>query len=184
MEHYMGRKFRTTFVKDTIAHEREMREMIETGKKLKLLGMTPNFFGNLSIRVDDGILITAGGARLGGLKEEDVVLLKEYDQEQNIIKVVGSKEPSSETPLHCLIYTKLGCKVVIHVHDDLLLAHYNELNIPMAKYAPYGTLELAQNVLTALERGNLVAMEKHGILSIGENMGEALNRIILARTRL
>ncbi len=184
MEHYIGRRFMTIFIKGDAAHEREMREMIAAGKKLKSLGMTPNFFGNLSMKVDDGILITAGGARLGGLKEGDIVLLKEYDPERNIARVIGSKEPSSETPLHYLVYKKLGCKAIIHAHDDLLLAHYKELSIPMARYAPYGTLELAQNVLAALERENLVAMEKHGILSIGENVGEALNRIIRARTRL
>ncbi len=140
--------------------------------------LTESSSGNLSMKVDDGILITAGEASLGDLKEEDIVLLKAYDSERNIANVIGSKEPSSETPLHYLIYRQFGCSAIIHVHDDSLLARRKELGLPLAAYAPYGTLELAQNALIALQNGNLIAMEKHGILSIGKNLEEALSKLM------
>ncbi len=52
------------------------------------------------------------------------------------------------------------------------------MGLPLAAYAPYGTLELAQNALIALQNGNLIAMEKHGILSIGKNLEEALSKLM------
>ena len=179
-ENYVGRKFKTVFVGMNVSHL-EKHNIIEVGRKLKSMHLTEGFLGNLSVKVDDGILITAGGASLGDLKEDDMVLVKAYDPERNIANVIGSKEPSSETPLHCLIYRRFGCRAIIHVHDDSLLARRKELGLPLAEYAPYGTLKLAQNALIALQNGNLIAMEKHGILSIGKNLEDALDMIVKKR---
>lgn len=180
-ENYTGRKFETVFVGKNVPH-REKHNIIEIGRKLKSMYLTESSLGSLSVKVDDGILITAGEASLGDLKEDYMVLVKGYDPERNIANVIGSKEPSSETPLHHLIYQQLGCRAVIHVHDDSLLARWKELNLPLAKYAPYGTPELAQNALLALQSGNLIAMEKHGILSIGKSLEEALDMIVKKKT--
>ncbi len=176
-ENYVGRKFETVFVGMNVSHL-EKHNIIEVGRKLKSMHLTEGFLGNLSVKVDDGILITVGGASLGDLKEDDIVLIKTYDPKRNIANVIGSKEPSSETPLHYLVYRQFGCRAIIHVHDDSLLARRKELGLPLAEYAPYGTLKLAHSALIALQNDNLIAMEKHGILSIGKNLEEALEIIV------
>ena len=54
----------------------EMRkeEIIEIGKRLYLKNLTVATSGNISIKTDKCIYITASGSSLGALKKEDIVL--------------------------------------------------------------------------------------------------------------
>ena len=101
-EEYVGRKFKTVFVGSDRADDAVVEDIRRTGKVLDELCLTPENAGNISVRTADGMFITVGGVNKGLLSADDVVEVVGFDFK--VALVVGSKEPSSETPMHWLIY--------------------------------------------------------------------------------
>ena len=64
----------------------EKKKIIETGKNLYNKNLTIGTSGNISIKTDNGILITASGTALGNLKEEDVVLIDFDGNEKTFVR--------------------------------------------------------------------------------------------------
>ncbi|MCK9431076.1 MAG: class II aldolase/adducin family protein, partial [Candidatus Omnitrophica bacterium] len=101
--------------------EQDLRfEIIEVGKRLYDAGLAVAKSGNLSVRVDaENILITASGTFLGQLKEEDIVKVNLADA-----KFSGDIKPSSELPLHSLVYKNFPAQVVVHCHPPLINGYF------------------------------------------------------------
>lgn len=193
-EGYIGRKFSTIFIDGALP---DALSLINAGKMLARLGIAPGLSenarhfrfagkarnaGNISVRLPEGILITAGGSPLFSLSSSDIALVISF--EKGIAKVVGAKEPSSELPMHSRIYAHFPCCAIIHAHDDLLLSNAARLGIPLAPFAPYGTEELAENACKALKSSDIIALEDHGIVSISGSLGSALSNITEKRSLL
>ncbi len=84
--------------------------------------------------------------------------------------------------MHFLAYRQFpDVGAVIHVHHEKTLnaaeAHPGKFNLT-EKFAPYGTLELALEVLKALRKGNFVVMRKHGVLAVGRDLDDALQLLL------
>ena len=160
-------------------------EIIVLGKKLYDLRLAVARGGNLSGRLaQDTILITATSVSLGELKEENIItvdLTKPAD--------CANQRLSTEFPLHSLIYKNFsGINRVIHCHPPLTNAYfsvYDDLEIltfetklflgriPAVKqFTP--SVTNPEEVISALNINNLVAMKNHGVVSMGENFIEAL----------
>ena len=77
------------------------QELQYWAKRVYEKGMSPACSGNISIKLDKNILISASGTCMFDMSEEDVVLI---DYDGNLIQ--GNKKPSSEKILHSEIYTK------------------------------------------------------------------------------
>ena len=178
-EEYTGRKFSTIFVDGNVP---DASGIIKAGKELAALGITPGFAGNISVRVPSGILITAGGSPLSSLSGSDIVLVASF--EDGIAKAIGAKEPSSELPMHSRIYSCAQCSAIIHAHDNGLVCNAARLGIPVAPFAPYGTEALADNACEAIGKSDIIALEDHGIVSVGKSLDAALSKIIEKREML
>ena len=76
------------------------QEIIEFGKQLYEKDLTFATSGNISVKTDDGILITASGTSLGRLEEDDIVLM-DFDG-----NVIGAGKPSCEKMLHVEVYNQ------------------------------------------------------------------------------
>jgi len=176
-EVYAGRKFRTEFVA-AVKEDSGIEDIISVGMKLNSLGLTPENAGNISVRTKQGMLITVGGRNKGELTPEDVVEVVSFDGE--VAKVIGSKEPSSEVPMHWMIYGQFKkVKAIIHVHDKLVLAVAQKLGIPQTDhFVHYGTPEQARQVADALKRGSYIAIKNHGVVSVGVNLDAALKQVL------
>ena len=74
------------------------QEIIEFGKQLYEKDLTFATSGNISVKTDDGILITASGTSLGRLEEDDIVLM-DFDG-----SVIGAGKPSCEKMLNVEVY--------------------------------------------------------------------------------
>ncbi len=177
---YAGRKFNTFFAAPSPCEK--AREIVECGRKLGEAGLVSGSEGNVSARCLRGMAITTGGSRLDALLSEDVVIVTDYDPSRSIVFASGAKEPSSESPMHFLIYRQFpDVGAVIHVHHDPTVneaeAHPGKFNLT-EKFAPYGTLELALEVLKALRKGNFVVMRKHGVLAVGRDLDDALQLLL------
>jgi L-fuculose-phosphate aldolase len=189
-EMYMGVKFQV----EKNALEKRMavdesnkeltREMISYAKRMSRLGLTPGNAGNISARTKEGILVKATGCEMGDLNPEDFTLVKEFDFEDfKLKKAVGLRLPSSETPMHCLIYKKRkDVNSVVHVHGEIFLRKesYKKFGINSTPAGhPYGSMESAQAAVEALGRNKAAVLRNHGIVSVGMNVREAAENILM-----
>jgi L-fuculose-phosphate aldolase len=145
--------------------------------------------GNVSARAGDTIAITPTGARLEDL-EADRVALVDLDGRHT----GGEAEPSSELALHLGVYRRYDAGAVVHTHapmatalacaiDELPLIHYQMLllggSVRVAPYATFGTPELAEATLDALEGRTAALMANHGAIVFADDVGAAVERSLL-----
>jgi ribulose-5-phosphate 4-epimerase/fuculose-1-phosphate aldolase len=168
--------------------ERRLKDdIIRIGRKLYSRSLVVAKSGNLSARLDkDTMLITATGTSLGALKARDIVRV-------NISKGVYSSEtrPSSEFPLHCMIYRNFDCRRVIHCHPPLTNAYfvaYSKLadlifetkhtigDVPVVKQYTV-TVTNPGPVIAALRKNRLVVLKNHGVVAIDDQFSECFYRV-------
>ena len=163
-------------------------KIIDIGNKLYLKNLTVATSGNISIKTEEGIYITASGTSLGRLKEEDIVLIDIDGKE------ISKGIASSEKKLHVAIYKKRpDIKAVIHTHPVYLTSFavchkklkepimsenilYFE-DIPVAKYAMPSSDELVENTIKHLIKRDVVMMANHGAIAIADNIENAFSKM-------
>ncbi|MGB3386760.1 MAG: 3-oxo-tetronate 4-phosphate decarboxylase [Pseudaminobacter sp.] len=97
------------------AHLRE--ELTYWGKSLFDRGLTAGSSGNISVRLDDGMLITPTNSCLGRL---DPVRISRLDGSG---RHVDGDAPSKELPLHrAFLETRPGAGAVVHLHSSYATA--------------------------------------------------------------
>ena len=99
---------------DAAPHRDEHRlreQIVEFGKSLFERGLTAGSSGNISVRLDDGWLLTPTNASLGSL---DPARLAKLDWNGNLL--TGDKA-SKEAPLHRAMYEeRIGAGGIVHLH--------------------------------------------------------------------
>jgi len=158
-------------------------ELIKFGKKLVESGLTYAFFGNISVRKGNKILIKKTGAELFELDENSIV-------EVDIYKESGTdKSASVELPVHREIYKNTDSGAVIHAHCPFavimsLISENNKI-IPIDGEGKYflneililggepGSEELAKNASCALSKCNGIIVKGHGTFARGKNLRDA-----------
>lgn len=166
---------------------KEREQLVEYGKKLIDTGLTVGTGGNISIfdRESGYMAITPSGLDYHSLTVDDIVIM---DLEGNVIE--GNWKPSSEYQMHSMVYKhREDLDAMVHTHAiystaisalnialpavDYLVAHAGGKNVRCAEYATYGTKELAENALKAMEGRKAVLLANHGINVAGKTMEEA-----------
>lgn len=168
--------------------EKARKEIVEYGKKLVKAGLTKGTGGNLSVfdRKNGTVAISPTGIDFFEIKPEDVVIL---NLDGKIIE--GDKQPSSEWEMHLKQYQeRQDMDAVIHAHTmyatvlaclrwELPATHYMIAvagpNVRVAKYAPYGTHELAVNATKAMKDRKAVLLANHGVLAGSNDLLNAFN---------
>lgn len=167
--------------------EKERKLIVKYGKKLIDSNLTTGTGGNLSILNKEKrlVAISPSGVDYYQTKKEDIVVI---DLDKNIVE--GKNKPSSELDMHLAVYNnRKDISAVVHTHSiyatsiaslniDLPPVHYMIAvagdKVPCAKYASFGTKELAQNAVKSLEdKYKAVLLANHGLLSCGINMQDA-----------
>ncbi len=163
------------------------KEIISTCLKMEELGINQGTSGNVSHRFKDGILITPSGVSYDLLKPKDIVFVPFSDK--NSYK--GEYPPSSELDFHFdILKTKPDIECVLHNHSiyatamaicrmDIPAHHYmvgvaGGKKIPCASYATFGTPELSQNIIKALDGYSACLLANHGVVTVGANLKKAL----------
>jgi len=168
--------------------EKERRLLVEYGQKLITSGLTRGTSGNLSIfsREEKLMAITPTGMDYFKTKVEDIVVMNLKG------KIVdGNHMPSSEYEMHKIFYeNREDINAIIHTHTvyvttlaclnwDLPPVHYLVAlaghNVRCAKYATYGTKELAENALEAMKDRRAVILANHGLLAGANDLLNAFN---------
>jgi len=161
------------------------KEVIKYSIKLNTTNLSPLRSGNISVRSIEnnveGFLITPSGKKYDTLKEEDIVFVSSDGNHDTNLK------PSSEWRFHKDIYLKKAeAKAIVHAHSphatavsahgkDIPAFHYMIAlaggdSIKCAKYATFGTQELSNNIINALENRKACLMSNHGQVAFGENL--------------
>ncbi|MEV6594306.1 class II aldolase/adducin family protein [Streptomyces acidicola] len=171
-------------VPDDVA--RAWDELVATARRTVADGLVVGTSGNVSVRVGDMVLVTPTGVPYDRLTPDDVVGV-DLDGRQ----VLGSLRPTSELPMHLAVYGATDARAVVHTHAvhatavstlvrELPLIHYMSAAlggvVRVAPYATYGTQELAEKMLRALESRTACLLQNHGTLTYGSTLSEAYDR--------
>jgi L-ribulose-5-phosphate 4-epimerase len=171
--------------------EQELRERLtKVGHQLFTDGLTHGASGNISARIPgtDTCLIKPSGYRFCDLEPEHFLLVDIITRE--VLK--GTAKPSIETPFHTKLYLQWPeAGGVVHIHPkyctilsiigeelvpmglDIYSAPALAKGVPMSKFAPPGTEELAENMVAAMKEHIACLMPHHGSTAIGKNIEEA-----------
>jgi L-fuculose-phosphate aldolase len=171
----------------TLDHEREL--IAAASRRLAAERLVLGTAGNLSARREDRVAITPSGAELATLEPTQVTVV---DLDGRV--VAGELVPSSELDLHLGVYRRYDAGAVVHTHapmatalscvlDELPCVHYQMLlfggPLRVAPYATFGTPELAEAVLEALEGRSAALMANHGAIAYAADLGGAVELSLL-----
>lgn len=127
--------------------ETKLREDIcRFGRSLFERGLTPGSSGNISVRIEDGWLVTPTNASLGFLDPARLARLDAHG------RLISGDAPTKEVPLHTAVYeTRASAQAVVHLHSThaVAVSMLPDLD-PRAALAPLTPYSLMRCGSTAL----------------------------------
>jgi L-fuculose-phosphate aldolase len=169
-----------------VSEERALREsLIATALAMDRAGFGVAKSGNVSCRWRDGMLITPTGLAYAAMTPDDLVTLALDGTPR-----AASQMPSSEWRFHAAVYlARPEAQAIVHTHSPQATAlssarrsipafHYSVAlaggtDIRCAEYATFGTQQLADNAVRALESRRAVLLANHGVIAFGPTLDSA-----------
>ncbi|GAB3297542.1 class II aldolase/adducin family protein [Pseudoclavibacter terrae] len=180
-------------------------ELIEAGRLLAEMGLSPGSSGNVSVRLGNEIWMSASGTTLGALNRTAFARVS-VDGEP--LDPQGPKA-TKEAPLHLAMYERdPAATCVVHLHSPNAVAAsclapwraHSALepitpyllmrvgNVPLVPYAAPGDPTQAAAVRTSALEFHGALLQNHGSIVSGSTVAQAVDRAIeieeAARTRL
>jgi len=160
-------------------------EIVAVAQAIDTAGFCPSKSGNVSARFDGGMLITPSGLPYAKTTPGDLIQLS---LDGTVLS--GTRKPSSEWPFHVEIYkARPDAQAIVHTHSPRATAlastrcgipafHYmialcGGADVRCAPYATFGTPELAENAVRALEGRKAVLLANHGVIALGGSLAGA-----------
>jgi L-fuculose-phosphate aldolase len=160
-------------------------QVLATCRRMNETGINQGTSGNISVRNDRGFLITPTSLPYDIMQEEDLVQMF-FDGSYE-----GKRRPSSEWRFHRDILTaRADIDCVLHCHSvyaTTLACHHRTIpsfhymiavaggtTIRCAPYATFGTQELSDAALVALDGRLACLLGQHGQISLGKSLAAAL----------
>ena len=175
-----------------MSESRLREDMAAFGALLTGLGLAHGATGNISVRLDDGLLVTPTNSRLGRL---DPARIARLDRDG---RHVGGDPPSKEAFLHrCMYEMRPGARAIVHLHSthsvaisclsgldeaDVLppLTAYYVMRVgklPLVPYFPPGDARLAAAVRQVAAGHAAVLLANHGPVVAGKSLDTAVGAI-------
>jgi L-fuculose-phosphate aldolase len=166
--------------------DREKRQsIIDACLRMNALGINQGTSGNISLRHGDGMLITPTSTPYEAMKPEQIVYMH-LDRNHD-----PGHRPSSEWRFHRdILKARPEVQAIVHAHPpySTMLAimgkeippvHYMVAvaggdTIRCAPYATFGTQELSEHAVRALEGRLACLLEHHGMIAIGPSLAKAM----------
>ena len=159
--------------------------IIATALGMNATGINRGKSGNVSARIDGGFLITPSGLPYAETTTNDIVAVDEAGIAS------GTRKPSSEWRFHRDIYrARPQAAAIVHAHSPFattlacldrgipafhyMIAMAGGNDIRCAPYATFGTQELSDAALAALDGRKVCLLAHHGMIAIGESLDKAL----------
>lgn len=162
----------------------QRESIIEAALYMQRSGMIKGTSGNVSVRVEEGVLITPSSVPYEQLVPESICLVSLEGE------VLEGGRPSSETPLHLAVYkARADVGAVVHSHSKFstIMASLCEtlpaVTVPGCEFwpvrsAPFklpGSQELADAAVKALGDGSAAILEHHGLICACANLKKAMS---------
>ena len=152
---------------------------------MNALGINQGTSGNISLRHGEGLLITPTSTPYEAMQPEQIVFMR-MDGSHD-----AAQRPSSEWRFHLdILKARPEINAVVHAHPtySTILAimnleippiHYMIAcaggdNIRVAPYATFGTQELSEHAVRALEGRLACLLAHHGMIAIGPSLSQAM----------
>jgi L-fuculose-phosphate aldolase len=159
--------------------------IIATARAMNAAGINRGKSGNVSARIDGGFLITPSGLPYADTTVDDIVAVDESGAAS------GTRKPSSEWRFHRDIYrARKEAAAIVHAHSPFattlacldrgipafhyMIAMAGGNDIRCAPYATFGTQELSDAALSALDERKACLLAHHGMIAVGESLDRAL----------
>ncbi|MEM6889330.1 MAG: class II aldolase/adducin family protein [Pseudomonadota bacterium] len=169
------------------------QDVIRTCLAINETGLNTGKSGNVSVRNDDGFLISASGVAYEAMQPSDVV---QMDLDGGY---VGPVLPSSEWRMHMDIFrARPEAGAIVHTHsahataisclrEDVPAFHYmigitGGASLRCAPYASFGTADLSDVMLKAIEDRNACLLANHGMICFAKTVDAALALAIEVET--
>lgn len=160
--------------------------IVRAARTMHEKGLVVSSLGNVSARLDDGLIITPTRWPYHMLLVPDLVALG-----PNGTLRAGTRQPSSDWRIHQAIYeARPDIDAIVHSHSVWATAwswrgeamrlpteerRYVSLGVvDVAEHADAGSVELANHVVGALAGSRAVLMARHGVLAVADNPMAAL----------
>ena len=166
--------------------ELKLRESIVAAcLEMNRSGLNQGTSGNISLRCRDGLLITPTSLPYDQMAPDDIVFLKMDGRTE------GQNQPSSEWRFHRdIMKAKPEVAAIVHAHPiystiiaimglEIPPLHYMVAiaggpTIPCAPYATFGTAELSDHAVAALQDRTACLLEHHGLIATGPTLDKAM----------
>ena len=163
--------------------------IVQMARSLFDRGLTFGSSGNISVRMEDGWLMTPTGCSMGNIEPEKISKL---DVNGNVI---SGDPPTKESFLHLAMYEKRPQdSAVVHLHsthsvavsclDDInpknvlppITAYYAMRigTLPLIPYFPPGDIKLAKVVRERASKHHAVLLANHGPVVSGKSLQDAV----------
>ncbi len=171
-----------------------MREsLLNNFKKLAELGLNKGTSGNASVRTDKGFLVTPSGMAVEQMSATSMVEVDMNGQ------AISAGKPSSEWRFHRDIYqARSEAQAIVHTHSmfatslsclrqnippfHYMIAVAGGKDIRCAEYALFGTQELSDAAIVALENRKACLLANHGMIALGKTLDQAVSVAVEVET--
>lgn len=151
-------------------------------------GLNQGTSGNISARYGEEMLITPSAVPYDAMKPEIIAAMP---LEGEYGSWTGPLQPSSEWRFHLdIMRARSDVGAIVHTHSTYatvlaiarksipachyMMAAFGGTNIRCAGYARYGTKELSEHALAALEGRNGCLLANHGMIALGASLDKAM----------
>jgi len=165
------------------------REIIKAARYLSRKGLVAGSGGNISLRTQEGFLITSTGSSFRDLRKDQITHMTMTG------KRLEGPLPSSEWRMHLALLELEGINAVCHIHGIYSIAHSITCEpsddvlppltpglvlagpLPLLPQLLPGSEDLAQKVVSKLKEtgAKAILLKNHGLICAGKDLSQALD---------
>lgn len=168
------------------------QSLIDACRQMNALGINQGTSGNISLRHGDTMLISPSATAYDVLVPEMIAAMP---LEGEYGSWTGPKKPSSEWRFHLdILRARPDVDAIVHTHATFattlaiartpieachyMIAAFGSTDIRCAPYATFGTKELSDHAVTALQDRMGCLLANHGMIALGETLDKAMWRAV------
>lgn len=171
------------------SNEQQIRQaIVDQCRRMNAIGLNQGTSGNISVRHEGRMLITPTSIAYDEMTAEMIASMP-IDGEYGAFE--GPKKPSSEWRFHLdILKSRPDIGAIVHTHAmystilsiahkpipacHYMIAAFGGNDVKVCDYARYGTKELSEHVLVALEGRTACLMANHGMIAAGSTLDKAM----------
>jgi L-fuculose-phosphate aldolase len=171
-----------------MSHQKEREAIVAACRQMNALGINQGTSGNISVRAGDLMLISPSATPYQAMQPEQVA---EMPLEGEYGAWRGPLKPSTEWRFHLdIMRSRPDAGAIVHAHPPYctalaiarkpipachyMMAAFGGTDVRCAPYATFGTKELSDHALRALEGRNACLLANHGMIVVGASLEKAM----------